>query len=304
MNETLRELIFAHMAEEGIEPRSEIDFICDGKVHRFATQDDSYGHKSGAYYIYDDSVPNWGIMDFHKHTEFQKRKLAFDDLPKERQQEIREQIAREKPVDNKAIEEEQIARKRAFCEYQRASAKPVNRHPYYKLKQITLEDSRIRVVTWPKSGDFCRRGDLLIPLMNCLSREFQTLERISYNHMPNGKHLKGLYPKTHRAGACFEFPTKNPEQIIICEGFATGASIHSVMRKRNIVVCATCWSNIINIARIWRKRCTLPIIIAADNDEAGLRGATQAIEAGYANEIFTPPIAGMDWNDYIIKTLQ
>lgn len=301
MHTEIARQILQHMYEEGITPKEEIDFIFDGKIHRFSTTEDRYGKKSGAYFAHADGFPNWGFMDYHKHDTMIKGKLNPDSLTWAQRQELRQQDS-PKPKQDTDAQAEERARARAFDEYQRARPERAQIHPYCMFKHIRIFSRKIRVVEQTRQGDFCREGDLLIPLVNALTRKFQTLERISRGTMRDGRHMKGLYAGTHRAGACFEFPIPQPpEKVIICEGFATGSTIYSRMKSRSIVLCATCWSNIINVARFWRKRTSLPIIIAADNDEPGIKGAQQTIEAGYADQYYAPPIEGYDWNDYLTK---
>ena len=71
--------IFQDMDANGITPRSRLDLIMDGKIHRFAVEEDKHGEKSGAYIIHSDDWPAWAIQDYRKHDKMIKGK--FD--PKE-----------------------------------------------------------------------------------------------------------------------------------------------------------------------------------------------------------------------------
>ena len=303
MEAEIIEQILAHMSAEGITPKEEISFVFDGRIHRFSTADDRHGKKSGAYYAYSDGLPNWGFMDYHKHSEMIKGKLDTEHLSWGARETIKansNNYPKHSKNDNNA--EEERARARAFDEYTRGKSERACLHPYIMHKHLGNIPRTVRVARGVRPGDICKEGDLLIPLVSAITRKFQTLERISMRTMADGRHMKGLYKGTHRKNACFEFPIpQQPAQVIICEGFATGASIYQFAKSPAIVLCATCWSNIINVARIWRKRTKLPIIIAADNDKPGIKGATDAVNAGYADNLYYPPIVGYDWNDYITR---
>ena len=313
MRNEIERQILQHMYAEGVKPRGVIDFIFDGKIHRFAVEGDSHGQKSGAYWAYEDGWPNWAFQDYHKGEGMIKGKLNKEALSYSERESLDEQIRSEKPDYNRAKRAEQAReqreqdehiRKRAYEEYLRAESAGAYEHAYIKLKQIeSVQDftKKIRVVTNYRPGDVCRGGDLLIPLQNCETNKFQAIERISRGLMADGKHMKGIYSGTHRTGAAFTFEVTKPEKIILCEGFATGASLREYTNGRAVVICAMCCSNLINVARVWRSRTKLRIEIAADNDKSGVgeREARKVVEAGLADAYYMPPIMGYDYNDYL-----
>ena len=208
-----------------------------------------------------------------------------------------------------------------------------NDHEYLKTKHI---DScpyyfglKVKAIYQPQLGHICRIGELLIPIIDAVTREFRSLQRI---YLFNGECRKGFYPHIGIKGCCTElFPYNirqfrdfTPEQfrghyeklnprssiyeadtLYICEGVATGLSILEILHiagHKAGVVCALSCGNIPRIAQIWRARePKLKIIIAADNDKskAGQKAAIAAISAGYADDYNMPPIEGCDWNDYL-----
>ena len=298
--------ILRHMQAVGIEPRGNVEFVFDGKVHRFATVDDKGGEKSGAYWAYSDGWPNWGIMDFHKHERMIKSKLDAASLTCSESEALTEQLETRSPnrqeQERREREADEQARANAYREYHCATHEGVENHPYCKLKHIHDLPRLIRVVVQAQPGDICRVGDLLIPILNCESRRFQAIEKISRGVMSNGKHMKGIYSGTHVKGGCFEFPMIEPEAVYIAEGFATCASVHEFMTRRGLVVCAMNCGNLINVARVYRERTKLPVMILADNDASGVgvKKANEVVEAGYADSYYIPPMIG-DWNDYLTR---
>lgn len=104
--------------------------------------------------------------------------------------------------------------------------------------------------------------------------------------------LTGTDPK----GAFHVFGNPGPE-LIICEGFATGASIHQATGKA--VIAAFNAGNLKAVAVAWRGK--LPgakITIAADNDKSGT-GQKEAKEAAKAvgGRVVMPPNVETDFND-------
>ena len=103
-----------------------------------------------------------------------------------------------------------------------------------------------------------------------------------------------------RLGGLFHVIGKPGPEVIICEGYATGASLHTATGYQ--VLCAMSAGNLLHVAKAvrtvdYRKK----IIIAADNDlkTPGNPGLTAAKKAAQAVRglLAVPPIAG-DFNDF------
>lgn len=108
-------------------------------------------------------------------------------------------------------------------------------------------------------------------------------------HFPFGGKKTGCY---HIIGQID--PTKT---IIICEGYATGASIHIALGYG--VVVAFDAGNLLPVAKAIRKQYNAPIIIAADNDESqtGQKAAFKAQKSVSDTSIIIPDTIGADFND-------
>ena len=82
------------------------------------------------------------------------------------------------------------------------------------------------------------------------------------------------------AGCFFTLADKPDSPLVICEGYATGASIHEATGYA--VVCAMNCGNLLAVAKALREKLpTRDIIIGADNDQLtdGNPGLTKATEA-------------------------
>jgi len=89
-----------------------------------------------------------------------------------------------------------------------------------------------------------------------------------------------------------------PEQLIVCEGVATGASLHAELALP--VWCALSAGNLKPVALALRaKYRDVDIVIAGDNDASGT-GQREAEAAALAvhGSVSLPPDVGQDWNDH------
>lgn len=98
-----------------------------------------------------------------------------------------------------------------------------------------------------------------------------------------------MFASGGRIRGCFFKIQGNDEKIIVCEGFATGASIHEATGFT--VICAM---NAGNLRAVCLDLLHKNIIIAADNDESGI-GEAKAKETGYP--VVFPPNVGDDFSD-------
>lgn len=139
---------FRTMEKLGIKPEHELILKMDGSIHRFETQEDKNGEKSGAYLIHADGCPNWGIQDFRKFPEMQLFKFDFSELTNEDKQEyliqnnpayrkrIRAETEARRIAEKKAEAEKlRIAYLYACSEYDHAMHSSADMHPYIKMKE-------------------------------------------------------------------------------------------------------------------------------------------------------------------------
>lgn len=91
------------------------------------------------------------------------------------------------------------------------------------------------------------------------------------------------------------------DRILICEGFATGASLFEDWGQRVIVAFDA--GNLLPVAKKIREFAPRSeIIICGDHDLSGI-GQSKAKEAALAihGKVFIPPVPGQDWNDYLTR---
>lgn len=179
-------------------------------------------------------------------------------------------------------------------------------HPYLVKKQIKPYSARITSwVRWIADEQGQRKkltieNTLILPLCTAAG-EVRSLQAIFPETHPLLNRGKDFLPGGQLAGL-FWWIGARTETVLICEGFATAATLHEESGYR--VYMAFTAGNLMAVGRIVREKSpNAQIIFCADNDTntAGNPGLTkasaaaQAIGAGLA----VPPIAG-DFNDYAI----
>jgi putative DNA primase/helicase len=289
------------MREAGIEPPERI--IADGVLHRFYIPGQRPGTKNGAYKLFlTGALPAGYFEDFKSgiKSNWKADGPAKSLSPTERQQ---QQAARQQSEQQQGQRYEQAA---VTARRLLDSAQPLigNDHPYLIKKKIE-SFGLYRLNVWPKriktdAGQWLNitiPDVLLVRLIDSNGRLWN-VQAIFAERNPQlgrdkdflaGGRLAGLFHAIGQAGA----------ELIICEGYATGATLHTATGLQ--VLCAMSAGNLLNVAKAVRAvNPGKKIIIAADNDEKtpGNPGLSAAKRAALAVRGFlaVPPMAG-DFND-------
>lgn len=274
----------------------------DGSFHAADITDDPRGRNDARIKIFPDQ--QGGIVWNHKSglkQHFFINGSATGISQAERQRIEAEQRKRQA----KEAAKQDRAAKRAQDLWKSAQPAPPN-HPYLIRKQI--EPHHVRLCCWQRTvtDDAGQRHDiaidnsLLLPLYDAEGR-IRSLQAIFPEEHPILKRDRDFLPGGGVAGL-FWWIGPRTDDVVICEGFATAASINQDIGWR--VYMAFTANNLLAIGRIVQKK--LPnagIVFCADNDThtPGNPGLTKAREAAKAvgGGVAVPPIPG-DFNDYSI----
>jgi len=191
-------------------------------------------------------------------------------------------------------ETERHAQARKTAAWILTRAQPVQSHPYLEHKGVK------------HCGDVCEyRGALALPLRDA-SGELHSLQFI-------GADGEKRFLTGGKIAGCFYTISDQPEgALVICEGYATGASVHEATGFA--VVCAMNCGNLLAVSKALREKFPVrEIILAADNDtftvnektgepwNPGVESATEAAKSIHAKlavpqfkDISTKPT---DFND-------
>ncbi|MFV0601948.1 MAG: toprim domain-containing protein [Brachymonas sp.] len=270
------------MAEAGLTPPNAIH--ADGQLHRFATNG-KRSDTAGWYCLHADGLPAGAFGDWRTGMTQTWCAKADNAMTQEEREAYRQRM--------KAIQAQREAEQAQRHESAQHRAGrmlggsiPAWEHPYLTAKGVPGYGLR-------------RKGDvLLVPLRDTSGklRSLQTIEADGQKRFLTGGKVQGCYHSIGKPEGC----------IVVCEGFATGASIH--MATGQAVACAMNAGNLQAVAQaLHTKYPALRIVIAADDDHAtaGNPGMTAARQAALSvgGDVAVPlfdtnrPAKSTDFND-------
>lgn len=256
------------------------EIIPDGCIHRFHIDGHKCGTRNGAYILHVDRFPAGWFMDFT--TGFSQtwrsgnaRNVSFS---------LSAQIkAAKKQREIEIFQKHTAAAQKAKQIWGKSKAATQQcDHPYLMNKCIRPIGVRI----YGKA--------LVIPIRN-ESGQLINLQFI------NSKGEKRFLSGGRKLG-CFHIIGTLTDKILVCEGYATGASLHAETAQRVIVAFDA--GNLLPVAKNIRKLSPKSeIIVCGDNDLSNV-GQTKARAAALAvnGKILIPKIPGKDWNDLVTVT--
>ncbi len=228
--------------------------VMDGKWHRVAVEGDKKAEKSGSYRGFLDGLPNGQIINFKLNNEAVKWSFSGQSkLNKVEMQQARTDAASRKVKNAVVLEKQQIAvghqATDILIDDKNKSAKS---HPYLEKKQITHVQLKENV-----------KGEILIPVIDINDHiwSVQTINKDGQKRFLKDGRKSGMMSVIGN----IEKSDLVNKSIIICEGFATGASLAKASGKT--VVVAFDKGNLAAVAeQIRGKYPNLDMTIAADND--------------------------------------
>lgn len=250
----------AAIERAGLTPPPEV--IGDGKLHRFPSNG-KRGDDAGWYVLHvNGSIPAGSFGCWRLGIDEAWRADLGRELSADEEAAHRERVAAHRRVrEAEEARQREEARKRAG-EIWEASAQASVIHPYLRAKGIQPHIARVH------------RGDLVLPVMaDGAIRSLQFIGRDGAKRfLPRGR-LAGGY-------CLLGWPS---DRMVICEGFATGASIREA--TNSAVAVAFNAGNLLAVAKTMTKRFPdARLVIAADDDAGtpGNPGITKASEAALA----------------------
>ncbi|MDN5941096.1 MAG: AAA family ATPase [Nitrospira sp.] len=264
----------------GLTPPATI--IADGKLHRFASNGDR-ADDAGWYIYFPDETPAgvFGCWRTNvKQTWSGKADSTLTAAERERQRTRFDEARRQREQDERLRHAE--AAKRAQQLWDRTKLAPVN-HPYLIRKGIQLHDLRVD-----------DENRLIVPVT--IDGSLASLQFIDAHggkqFLPGGKVRGGTFTIGSLSYA---------GPLLLCEGFATGASLHEAADLP--VVVAFYAGNLRPVAEHLRQQLpTATIVVCGDHDLSGTgqRAAREAADA--INGVVTLPGGqGQDFNDVHVQ---
>jgi putative DNA primase/helicase len=266
------------------------EIIADGEIHRFHVDGDRSNTQNG-YCLLALFPRPWGFYGTWRDGEliywYATRQAA---LTPEEDPQLRENIERAKR-EHQQEQAQQWQQASEFAAYalKKSRLAPAD-HPYLVKKGVQPHEIRVD----PK-------GNLLIPIVD-EQRHLLSLQVID----PDGS--KRFLPHGRTKGGFFLIEGRHASSLLICEGFATGATLHEATGCP-VVIAFSC-HNLEPVTQVvQRLHPRARIILGADNDQwtDGNPGVTHAVKVArqLGVEVLIPDFAGMDvstkptdWNDW------
>jgi putative DNA primase/helicase len=262
MNDLINQFRIA-ISNAGLTPPEEI--IGDGVIHRFSSNGKT-ANKSGWYILHSDGIAAGAFGDWREGFTQNWCSKSDHSMTEKERLEHRERIkAMQRQREDGNAKRQKSATSLALKRWMAAS--PCKQHEYLIRKGIAPNGARIE-------------GDKLLIAMRDTAGTVHSLQTIA----PDG--IKMFIPGGRIKG-CYFGIGKPKGALIVCEGFATGASIHEC--TGHAVAVAFNAGNLEAVAVALRiKYPDLKIIIAADDDHQtlgnpGLTKATAAVKAACAS---------------------
>lgn len=276
---------------------SPADIVPDGRFHRIHVEGDRKGVKNGWYVLHADGARPAGAFGCNRRYgnnvkfTWSAEKSAKPLTPAERRA-FREEMNR-KRREREAEEQAQRDAARAAANRTWEAAQDATDHPYLKRKGIRSHGLRVGV--WekpnPETGEVrvISKNALLVPIRDA-KKQIHSLQAI----FPNDKNALGrdkdYLSHGEKRGMFYAFGQpllhEGRKVILICEGYATGASLHEC--TGHAVVVAFDAGNLLAVAKAVRARFEdATIVMTADNDRwttkpiknPGFTRAREAVDA-------------------------
>ena len=267
------------MTEAGMEPMDLADLRTDGVLCRFDCVGDKRGKRNAWAVVFPDgkrpvavfghwardikaAVPLGDTRPLNS-LEFEQARMAAAEAQRRRDRE----------------QAEKGAKARAVAEHVWSHAQPATAaHPYLQRKGIRPHHARLDGM------------NLIIPVRDAdgTLTSLQFVRPDGNKRFLKGGKTKGCYTTIGELGG---------KHVLVCEGFATGASLHEATGLP--VVVAMHAGNLEPVSLTLRgKFPSARITLCADHDEAGMAAAKSAA-AAVGGHVAMPPAVGADWNDFI-----
>ncbi len=260
---------------DGIEP--------DGKLHRCRTHDDKGKKKSGWYVYFDDGIAAGAYGNWKTDIAISWCSREVRTLSAAERRQLHDNMLRARALRESEAAAAQAAAAVACREIWANARDATDSSGYAKRKGITPYGCKM----------FGDRDVLIVPIYRARGElvNLQFIQADGAKRFKTGGEKRGCYTVIGR--------TRASKIMIICEGFATGASIHEATGL--MVVVAFDAGNLEPVAV--KLRAASPdwqIIIAGDNDANGIGQAKAMVAATLVRAaVVIPDFSGLDAGDTV-----
>ena len=262
-----------------------VPIIADGKLHRFASNGDR-ADDAGWYVLYGDGLPAGSFGDWRsglKQNWCVKSDRQMSATEREEHRTRLERARQQREADERLRHVDAAQRAQAIWN---EAAPATGQHPYLQKKGIGPHGVRVARVD---------DGDLLIVPVTIDG----TMTSLQFIYGGGAKRF--LRNGAIKGGAYTIGDLTETTPVLLCEGFATGASLYEATGLP--VVVAFSAGNLTPVAEQLRQQCpTVTLVVCGDNDLSGTgqRAAREASEA-VRGVVALPEEQGQDFNDVHVQ---
>ena len=237
----------------------------DGNRYYCPTQKHPGNRKQASYCLYPEShgYMNGWLFEFSQGKKTFSYRMDRDETPEDQQRrrkQAQQQQTRQRHLHEQQTQEEHqrrtTAQEKAAWIWEHAQ--PADTHPYLTEKGVNAYGLRLY------------KGSLVVPVRD-IQGQIHTLQFIS-------RDKKVLLSDGAKTGHFFEIPADTPE-VCLCEGYATGASIHEATGL-HVVVAIDCQNLPPVYEAVRTKYPDKPLILCADNDAIDKDGSARRQNPG------------------------
>ncbi|MDP1657857.1 MAG: toprim domain-containing protein [Methylotenera sp.] len=251
--------------------------IGDGNLHRMK---DNNGKLNGAYTLHLNGRAAGYFQDFKQDI---KESWKADGKSQPLSLIQRRQFVIERQRQEAERNAEEVAKHKAAADKARyiwSNSTSATDHPYLIKKRVKSHGLRVG-----------RNNTLIVPIYD----ETKALVNLQFISETGGK----MFLSGGKKKGCFSVIGKPGEIIQICEGWATGASLHQEIGHFTIVALDA--GNLEPVAMVISKLYPdSQIVICGDNDESGVgQKAARAAALAVGGKYILPATMGHDFNDML-----
>ena len=232
------------------------EIVADGKIHRFDASDDKRGKKSAWYVLYDGEVPAGSFGNWKTNLSETWCSTALTTLSAIEKQRYHEHIQKAKAQAETEKLAIQIETAKICNQIWNKARDATTDNPYCQRKGIKPYGLK----------EFHDTHTLLVPIRDDAGRitSLQFVDKEGGKKFKSGGRIDGCY---------YSFGGKPVDTILICEGFATGATLHQATGYP--VAVAFNAGNLEAVAKTLRAKLPkIKIVICADHDKFSATGNT------------------------------
>lgn len=271
------------MADAGLVPHDPAEIVADGRLHRYRVAGDRQTRLNGWYVLHLDGMASGAFGSWKAGLRQTWCARSRRDLSPAERADLARQVERARAVRD-AEQRQRHADAAARAAELWAKSRPADpRHPYLVNKRV-------------KPHAALQLGARLVLPVTTLAGKLVSLQFI---HADGGKRLLSGGRKRGCCVVVADPPT--PWRVLICEGWATGASLAEADPAARVLAAVDA-GNLEPVALAARQRWPDDaIVLAGDADDVGRRAAHAAARA-VSGLVLIPDVAGSDWNDMAIRS--